>query len=73
MDVYINFDKAWEICSKGKFETDHQTAIMLLLIIRVKKMWLIYKRRDQLIMGYYDNFNNKSLKKCRKILKIEKS
>jgi hypothetical protein len=29
-------------------------------------------RRDQLTMGYFDNFDNGSLKKDKKILKIEK-
>jgi hypothetical protein len=32
----------------------------------------IFKRRDQLTMGYFDNLNNRSLKKYKKILKIEK-
>jgi Malonyl-CoA decarboxylase C-terminal domain len=38
---------------------------------------LIFKdfllRRDQLTMGYFDNLDNGSLKKYKKILKIEKS
>jgi hypothetical protein len=34
----------------------------------------IYReRRDQLTMGYFDNFDNGSLKKYKKILKIEKN
>jgi hypothetical protein len=33
-----------------------------------------FKRRDQLIMGYFDNFDNESLNKYKKIeKKIEKS
>jgi hypothetical protein len=31
------------------------------------------ERRDQLTMGYFDNFDNGSLKKYKKILKIEKN
>jgi hypothetical protein len=31
------------------------------------------KRRDQLTMGYFDNFNNESLNKYKKNLEIEKS
>jgi hypothetical protein len=31
------------------------------------------KRRDQLTMGYFDNFNNESLNKYKKNLKIEKN